>query len=259
MNVLILALDAVVPAEVPDAHVLVVAPALNSWLRHWLSDEDAARRRAEERVAACLERLERSGVQAEGRVGDADPLQAIADALPTFPADEIVIAAQPEHSPRLADELVSRARDRFALPIFRTPAQNLETHPRPDPSKGDPMKRFRPTILSLLAALTTLALVGALQAAPKAGTLTGTVGPGFTITLTQNGKKVTTLKAGTYKIVINDKASIHDFHLTGPGVNKTTTVSGTGTTTWTVTLKKGKYHYQCDPHQTVMFGNFTVT
>jgi len=119
MNVLIIALDCVIPAEVPDADVLVVAPALNSWLRHWLSDEDAARRRAEERVAAFVDALKRSGIHARGRVGDADPLQAIADALPTFPADEIVIAAQPKHSTRLADELVSRARNRFALPILR--------------------------------------------------------------------------------------------------------------------------------------------
>ena len=52
MSVLIVALDAATPAEVSDAEVLVVAPALNSWLRHWLSDEDAARRRAEERVVA---------------------------------------------------------------------------------------------------------------------------------------------------------------------------------------------------------------
>jgi nucleotide-binding universal stress UspA family protein len=119
MNVLILALDAVLPAEVPDAEVLVVAPALNSWLRHWLSDEDGARRRAEKRLAAYVDLLGRRGVHAEGRVGDADPLQAIADALPTFPADEIVIAAQPESSIRSVDELVARARRRFALPIFR--------------------------------------------------------------------------------------------------------------------------------------------
>ena len=119
MNVLIVALDAAIPAKVPDAEVLVVAPALNSWLRHWLSDEDAARRRAEERVAACVDRLQQGGIHAEGRIGDADPFLAIADALPTFPADEIVIAAESERSTRVANQLVSRARDRFALPIFR--------------------------------------------------------------------------------------------------------------------------------------------
>jgi nucleotide-binding universal stress UspA family protein len=118
MKVLVVALDAVFQVELPDAEVLVVAPALNSWLRHWLSDEDAARRRAQDRAASFVERLERSGVRADGRVGDPDPLLAIADALRTFPADEIVIAARPEPSSRLADELVARTRDRFALPVF---------------------------------------------------------------------------------------------------------------------------------------------
>jgi hypothetical protein len=113
-NVLIIALDTVVP-EVLDAEVLVVAPAVNSRLRHWLSDEDAARRRAHDRVALVVDRLEQRGVHAEGRIGDADPLLAIADVLPTFPADEIVIAGAPADSTRL----VPRARDRFALPTFR--------------------------------------------------------------------------------------------------------------------------------------------
>ena len=114
MNVLVIALDAEA-VEVGDAEVLVVAPALNSRLRHWLSDEDGARRRAEERVAAYVDRLVRAGAHARGSVGDADPVQAIADALVTFAADEIVIAADAEHSHRLA----SLARKRFALPIVQ--------------------------------------------------------------------------------------------------------------------------------------------
>jgi nucleotide-binding universal stress UspA family protein len=116
LNVLVVALDAVTPKHVPGTKVLVVAPALNSWLRRWLSDEDDARRRAEERAAAVVDRLEQSGVHAESRVGDGDPLLAIADALSTFPADEIVIAAQPDRPSRIADKLGSRARDRFELP-----------------------------------------------------------------------------------------------------------------------------------------------
>lgn len=119
MNLLIIALDGVTPLAVRDAEVLVVAPALNSRLRHWLSDDDGAWRRAEERAAAWVDRLEQSGVHAHGRVGDFDPLQAIADVLPVFQPDEIVIAAQSERSTVLADELVSRAGNRFALPIHR--------------------------------------------------------------------------------------------------------------------------------------------
>jgi hypothetical protein len=121
LNVLVVALDALPPAVPTGVNVLVVAPALNSRLRHWFSDEDAARLRAKERVAAVVERLERSGAHAQGRVGDADPLLAIADALRTFPADEIVVAGGLEQSSRLAERLTSRARRRFALPVRRTP------------------------------------------------------------------------------------------------------------------------------------------
>jgi hypothetical protein len=117
MNVLVIALDAGTRLDVGDADVFVVVPALNSRLRHWLSDNDGARRTATERLEACLDRLQRVGVHANGSVGDADPLQAIADALPTFAADEIVIAAHPRHG--LADRLAFRARKRFALPILQ--------------------------------------------------------------------------------------------------------------------------------------------
>ena len=117
MNVLVIALDAAGPLDVRDAEVLVVAPAVNSRLRRWLSDDDEARRVAEERLAACVDRLERAGVHASGRVGDADPVQAIADALPTFAADEVVIAAHPVRSSGLGREVARRARSRFGLPI----------------------------------------------------------------------------------------------------------------------------------------------
>jgi plastocyanin len=66
--------------------------------------------------------------------------------------------------------------------------------------------------------------------------------------------------AGTYKIKIEDKASIHDFHLVGPGVNKSTSVAFVGERIWSVTLKPGKYTYQCDAHAFEgMKGTFRVT
>ena len=108
-----------------------------------------------------------------------------------------------------------------------------------------------------------LAAIVAALVAPTAGAATGklagTDGPGFTITLKQAGKTVKTLKAGTYTITIQDKSNIHNFHLTGPGVNKTTSVGALGTSTWKVTLKKGTYKYVCDPHLTIMHGSFRVT
>jgi hypothetical protein len=105
-------------AEGYSAHVLVVCPALNSPVRHWASDEDGARAAAQRRLHASLSELQRVGVDARGEVGDGDPLQAIADALRTFGADEVVISTHPEgRSHWLERGVVSAARERFAVPI----------------------------------------------------------------------------------------------------------------------------------------------
>jgi len=117
-----------------------------------------------------------------------------------------------------------------------------------------------PRISLLIAGLVaTLAL-----ASPSAGMavtrLTGTVGPGFTITLKKGGVPVKTLKAGKYTITVNDKSTIHDFRLKGPGLNKLITgLAFKGSKTVTVTLKVGKYTYLCDPHAATMTKHFTVT
>jgi plastocyanin len=110
-------------------------------------------------------------------------------------------------------------------------------------------------------AVASLALAAPAVAKPAATPLAGTVGPGFSIKLAKAGKKVTSLKAGSYAITVSDKASIHDFHLLGPGVNKViTTVPFVGKKSVTVTLKKGTYTYQCDPHAASgMKATFKVT
>jgi len=98
--------------------VLVVTPALNSPLKHWVSDEDGARAAAEDRLNASLAQLADAGVQARGEVGDGDPLQAMEDALRTFGADEIIISTHPEgRSNWLERGIVEKARERFAVPI----------------------------------------------------------------------------------------------------------------------------------------------
>jgi hypothetical protein len=78
------------------AVVLVVAPALNSRLRHWVSDLDGAVAQARDRVGFAVAELRERGISARGEVGDSNPLVAIADALAEFPASEIVIATHPE-------------------------------------------------------------------------------------------------------------------------------------------------------------------
>jgi hypothetical protein len=96
--------------------------------------------------------------------------------------------------------------------------------------------------------LLALAFVGVGSAGHASTGLVGEVGPGFSIEVTKNGKDLKTIRHGTYKIKIEDKSAIHNFHLKGPGLNKKTTVLFKGNRTWTITLRKGTYTYQCDPH-----------
>ena len=114
-----------------------------------------------------------------------------------------------------------------------------------------------------ISALALLALVAASLASARSEALPvlkGTVGPGYTISLTQGGKKVKTLKARKYTLVIADKASIHNFTLqkgTGGG-KQLTAVPFVGTKKVTLTLTRGKWKYYCTPHESLMFGFFTV-
>jgi hypothetical protein len=107
-------------AAVGDGAVTIVAPALNSRARHWTSDEEAAHRDAELRLARSVNRLAAEGIEAEGWVGDADPLQAVADAIRQVRVDLLIVATHPEaRSNWLARELAERARSRFALPVLQ--------------------------------------------------------------------------------------------------------------------------------------------
>jgi plastocyanin len=89
--------------------------------------------------------------------------------------------------------------------------------------------------------------------------LNATVGPGFTIGLrTPAGRRVVTAKAGLYDITVRDRSTFHNYHLTGTGVNRKTTVPFVGTTTWrNVRLQAGRtYRFVCDPHKLRMRGSF---
>jgi plastocyanin len=114
-----------------------------------------------------------------------------------------------------------------------------------------------------LSSLVVAALAAVLFLVPawaKSAGFVGEVGPGFTIEVKKAGKDLKTIKAGTYRIKIEDKSAIHNFHLFGPGLNKKTGIGFKGETTWTIKLKAGRYTYQCDPHASRgMKGRFRVT
>ena len=120
---------------------------------------------------------------------------------------------------------------------------------------------FKLTIAIAVAALgAAAALAPHATAAPTPVTLRGTVGPGFTINLTLAGKQVTQLKRGVrYRLVVADRSSSHNFHLTGPGLDRViTTIGFTGTKSLVFTASKGSYRYVCDPHSTFMHGGIRV-
>jgi plastocyanin len=117
------------------------------------------------------------------------------------------------------------------------------------------------TKLGVLLVLSIAGLAAAVSVARPAstdGVLAANVGPGYSISLTQNGTKVTHLDPGTYTINVNDQADLHNFDLFGPGVKESTGVDTIGMTTWTVTFTDGTYTYVCDAHPASLIGKFTV-
>jgi hypothetical protein len=116
---------------------------------------------------------------------------------------------------------------------------------------------LRPLLVAALAAVAT-SLPSAATGSPVP-MLQGVTGPGFVITLKDSsGATVTHLDPARYLISIDDRSDIHNFHLTGPGVNMATDLEGIGTTTWDVNLGDGAFRFLCDAHPNSMRGSFTV-
>lgn len=104
--------------ELRDAadRVLVVSAPTPGGLERWASDTDGARKQARQRVDATVAGLRALDADASGTVGDPDPLQALEDALRTFGGDAIAVSVPPG---RAGTRLVSRIRERYALPVTR--------------------------------------------------------------------------------------------------------------------------------------------
>jgi plastocyanin len=117
--------------------------------------------------------------------------------------------------------------------------------------------------LAVLAVATLVLAGAAFSRSVKAPTLKGVVGPGYSIKLTKNGVKVTSLKAGYYRFVIADKSSFHNFTVEREKPVKIekhlTTTAFMGTKGMLVNLKAGKWKFYCSLHESQMFGFFKVT
>ena len=95
---------------------------------------------------------------------------------------------------------------------------------------------------------------------PGAGTqLVAWVGPDFAMALEgADGTPVARPAPGAYTVTVHDTSSFHNFHLTGSGVDRSTTLAFVGDATWRVTLRRGLYFFVCDPHRVIMSGAFSV-
>lgn len=125
------------------------------------------------------------------------------------------------------------------------------------------MPRFRLIpLLPLVLALAAVLLPGSARSAAKATALNVTVGPGFTIRVTDAaGGNVTQLDPGEYAITIKNLSpnQEHNFHLLGPGLNKKTGVAFRGSVSWKVRFKAGKkYTVRSDAHRKLR-RTFTAT
>ena len=117
------------------------------------------------------------------------------------------------------------------------------------------------------AALLSALLASTASARPAAAnpTLIGKVGlhDAYTITLTfANGRKVKSLTAGTYRLVVHDYSKIHNFALGSETQNKrllTTGIPWVGTRKYTLHLVPGSYAFACSAHFRTMNGRFVVT
>jgi hypothetical protein len=114
-----------------------------------------------------------------------------------------------------------------------------------------------PTSQTTVESAETSVLLGPSAMAAR-DTLRGSVGPGFTITLRQGGRRVARLSPGRYVVRISDRSDEHNFHLMGRGVNRSTSVPGQGTVTWRSTFSGGTYRYVCGSHAANMHGRFRV-
>jgi plastocyanin len=118
-------------------------------------------------------------------------------------------------------------------------------------------------LAAAVAAMSAIAATIAFAAPQRAVTLNGSVGPGYTIKLNENGRLVKRLRPGTYKFVVADRSGFHNFTLEkehgGRFEKELTDVSAVGTRTITIKLTRGTWKYYCEPHEATMSGTFVVS
>ncbi len=113
--------------------------------------------------------------------------------------------------------------------------------------------------VAAVAVTIALALAAAGVAMADDAAWSGSVGPGYNISLRDAaGNVIANPAPGQVTITVDDKSDEHNFHLFGPGVDVFTAVEAIEQQTFQATLVDGVYRFVCDAHPTRMRGQFTV-
>lgn len=96
-----------------EPELLVLVPVQPSRLERWATDVEGARDAARRALVVTLASLAAAGLDASGKVGDEDPVQAIEDELHTFAAREVVLL----DGPGIGPEQVQEIRRRLDRPV----------------------------------------------------------------------------------------------------------------------------------------------
>lgn len=162
------------------SEVFVVAPALaNSGLKHTMGDIDDAIEPARERLRGALRELREAGLNAEGEVGDSDPVQAISDEILKFRPEQILVVAHRDEEGAFAEKgLLEQAERDFDLPVVELVVNRDEEPAVLDVKSSKPVagrkKGWRPSnnwpplsqrdVVGILVAIIGTLVLGALAA-----------------------------------------------------------------------------------------------
>jgi hypothetical protein len=98
--------------------IFVLTPSLPTRFEWLASATDAAREKADQRLAAVLGQLGELGREAHGAVGSDDPVEGIADAVREFEPDHLLIALRPGQAAGWQERgLLDEIQHRLSIPM----------------------------------------------------------------------------------------------------------------------------------------------
>ncbi|MFL5796730.1 MAG: hypothetical protein ACJ77A_02210 [Actinomycetota bacterium] len=111
-------------SEPASFHIVVPATPPRD---HLLPTEDEAREVAKGRLDQAMARFRELGADVDGEVGDADPVQAIGDAIRQSSFDEIILSTLPAGPSRwLRRDVPHRVEKAFRLPVTHVVGDPVE-------------------------------------------------------------------------------------------------------------------------------------